>query len=775
VTYGDLLAFVQAQSSATSAIAGYTAGRIKNPVLIDDTSAGIMANLAGLVTMANAGLVSKIIVNDAALSTHTLNVGAAPDQAAADAVVLHTLGINTFSASGKSVTLTAGQVATLVKSGIGWDTNPNITVSDTSTNLAQNLDAINSMIGQISTINLTDTGPISLTMTAQQFANDQTLLADIQQNYALSVTNAPVSQIASILNDVYVTKISVSDSAANISSNLDNLVTHTAFISYSTVGAIGSGRFGFIGQTTFNGSYLLGNISTDNYHFTPYLWTNGQVTNLPLIPGSAWGSVNGISGDGSISVGYSNNSWNGGNNAVYWKSGALTVLPSLGGNSNAVAISSDGKTIVGQSAVSGYSGQVAVYWQNGNIQSIGSLGGQAYAQAVDADGGIIIGASLLADNQTSHAFAWQNGTMTDLGTGSGIGSAASAISADGSVIGGNITFQNGSTHAVIWKNGTVTDLGTLGGSNSYLDQLSSDGKIALGFSDTADGKSEAFIWYKGQLLNLGSMTGYSKSTAFALSPDGNFVIGTETDGSTTNVVQWNISNLYSNNPVLNPLNSSATMQIAITKNGVTHTLTLDGESSTQFTIQQPLTAGVAQILDGSSGAETFKFTANMPGTPSWSNLDVIKNWRGNDAITYSSGSITGLSIIGNSSGASAGMANIDAQTGLATFDVSDFTLTKELAAVENAIGSANTPGAGHFAKWDLNGDTYVLITDNHSGNTAGTGDDLIKIAGVKSNQVVLAFSQASAEINTNSSSNSTNLISNAQNTGSLFLISKPAA
>ena len=92
----------------------------------------------------------------------------------------------------------------------------------------------------------------------------------------------------------------------------------------------------------------------------------------------------------------------------------------------------------------------------------------------------------------------------------------------------------------------------------------------------------------------------------------------------------------------------------------------------------------------------------------------------------------------NTGPSSAGLASINAQTGLVTFDPADqSSLQNEIAAVENAIAAAGTPAVGHFAKWDKGGDTYILVTDNHSGSTASTGDDLVKLVGVDSSHIQL--------------------------------------
>jgi hypothetical protein len=132
-------------------------------------------------------------------------------------------------------------------------------------------------------------------------------------------------------------------------------------------------------------------------------------------------------------------------------------------------------------------------------------------------------------------------------------------------------------------------------------------------------------------------------------------------------------------------------------------------------------------------AGSLAFTNNGGGGPNNSNFESIFNFGVNDKISFSNaGSLTNLSVAANSAGATAGQANINS-LGLATFNGSDTTLNQQIAAVEKAIGTSGVgAAAGHLAYWQNGADTYVLITDSHSGNLASTGDDLVKLVGVQS-------------------------------------------
>ena len=140
-----------------------------------------------------------------------------------------------------------------------------------------------------------------------------------------------------------------------------------------------------------------------------------------------------------------------------------------------------------------------------------------------------------------------------------------------------------------------------------------------------------------------------------------------------------------------------------------------------------------QTLDGISGHLNFEFAQNTTGTPSETHFDSILNFNGKDEISFTSL----LQVVGNTGSASDGLASINATTGIANFSANDNTLALQLAAVENAIASANTPAAGHVVVWANGGNTEVLITDSHSGSGIGAGDNLIQLVGVSPDHVAL--------------------------------------
>jgi uncharacterized membrane protein len=107
----------------------------------------------------------------------------------------------------------------------------------------------------------------------------------------------------------------------------------------------------------------------------------------------------GISGDGSVVVGYTYNP----DTAFVWRTGntGLTALPTLNASQggSARAVSQNGNVIVGSS------GGQAVRWVNGAAPVSLGLAGTAYG--VNADGSVIVG-------RTGSAFVWRSSATPQL-------------------------------------------------------------------------------------------------------------------------------------------------------------------------------------------------------------------------------------------------------------------------------------------------------------------------------------------------------------------------
>jgi probable HAF family extracellular repeat protein len=267
-------------------------------------------------------------------------------------------------------------------------------------------------------------------------------------------------------------------------------------------------------------------------------WSDGMVFTVPSpVSGSMFdlGTLGGaqsyasnVSADGSVVVGYSNNSARNDRAFRWTQASGMVDLGTLGGaSSNAVAVSADGSVVVGSSTNNAGYGRAFRWTQASGMVNLGTLGGPAsYASSISADGSVVVG-NLTNNAGKHHAFRWtQAGGMIDLSTLGGAESYAYGASADGSVVVGQSTNSAGMPHAFRWTQaGGMVDLGTLSGWYSIAEDVSADGSVVVGYSYDNAGNYRAFRWTQADgMIDLGTFGG-TKSRAYSVSADGSVVVG----------------------------------------------------------------------------------------------------------------------------------------------------------------------------------------------------------------------------------------------------------
>jgi len=208
-----------------------------------------------------------------------------------------------------------------------------------------------------------------------------------------------------------------------------------------------------------------------------FLWQKGAMTPLPTLGGNN-GFATGVNNRGQV-VGTAENGthdpsciapqvldWE----AVVWgpEEGEIHELPPFPGDSiaAAVAINDKGQVVGGSGPICGpvsTAGSLhAVLWQDGSVTDLGSFGGTMNNVGTAINNlGQAVGFSDLAGDTAEHAFLWQDGLMTDLGTLPGdFSSTAYGINNKGQVVGISCD-QSGNCRAFLWQDGVMTDLNTL--------------------------------------------------------------------------------------------------------------------------------------------------------------------------------------------------------------------------------------------------------------------------------------------------------------------------
>ena len=194
-----------------------------------------------------------------------------------------------------------------------------------------------------------------------------------------------------------------------------------------------------------------------------------------------------------------------------WRNGKIADLGVLPGGdfSSARDVNQRGE-ITGVSGIDGGE-RSAVVWRNGQIRALGTLpGGQVSIGLAINDGGTVVGVSQSSDG--NRAFAWQNGTMRDLGLlPGGSFSLARGINNRGVIV-GQADAEDGTVHATRWTSGRIEDLGQITTSSgapaaSIAYAIAPDG-LTVGYGETDSGSLGA-VWTGPKPRPVAALTGYA--------------------------------------------------------------------------------------------------------------------------------------------------------------------------------------------------------------------------------------------------------------------------
>jgi len=278
----------------------------------------------------------------------------------------------------------------------------------------------------------------------------------------------------------------------------------------TSLGRLPGGSASYARAVSADGSVVAGDGQSAS-GYEAFRWQGGTMVGLGDLPGDGYTSYgNAISSDGRVVVGQGLSSE--GMEAFRWEDGRMVGLGSLSGShsSRAFGVSADGSVVVGQS------NNRAFQWTaSDGMNPLSNLpygGGFSSATAISADGSVIVG---WAGDPTDiygnkEAFRWENGNVIGLGDlpGGLFYSLANDVSADGSVIVGWSTrfagLVEGREDAFIWDEDhgmrslleVLTEeygLDLTGWKLYNATAISDDGLSIVGFGINPDGYHEGWI------------------------------------------------------------------------------------------------------------------------------------------------------------------------------------------------------------------------------------------------------------------------------------------
>jgi probable HAF family extracellular repeat protein len=231
-----------------------------------------------------------------------------------------------------------------------------------------------------------------------------------------------------------------------------------------------------------------------------------------------------------------------------WSNGALTDLGTLGGSAGTANALNQSGTVVGSALTSGSLLHPFRRPEGGTPTEIGVLNGGFSAEAYDINAsGQIVGVSEEGSNLQDRAFIWQSGVgIQPLSATWGKPIRAFGIN-DAGQIAGSANHNVSGTHAFVTIGGDAKDLGTLGGDVSVATKVNDSGEVSgysYIFSNTITQSFHAFRWKdlngngqsdSGEMINLGVLGSDRNSYAYDLNNNGLIVGASETGTASNNI------------------------------------------------------------------------------------------------------------------------------------------------------------------------------------------------------------------------------------------------
>ena len=213
------------QSAATLAkISGAYSLAVSDVTADNATSIAAQTNVASLAVLDSSANISAKL--DALNAVGTKLTSIAQTEPSVPVVVTASQLVADSATLGKISTdysLTVSQVfASDATATAGVDRVASISVSDTSANIALNLDALQALGDKLTRVTQRGT-PAAMSITVDQLASDAEALGKLSNSFSLAVSGVAVADASRVASTAHVTSLDVADTSANIAANLDAL------------------------------------------------------------------------------------------------------------------------------------------------------------------------------------------------------------------------------------------------------------------------------------------------------------------------------------------------------------------------------------------------------------------------------------------------------------------------------------------------------------------------------------------------------------------------
>lgn len=265
--------------------------------------------------------------------------------------------------------------------------------------------------------------------------------------------------------------------------------------------------------TAINSEGMVAGYALDGENGRPFTWVDGALTLLPVPDGFPGATATGVSDVGIVcGSAWSRGSW-GASNAVMWREGEVSTLPTFGGKHSACdGISPDGVITGWASTFDLFQGGRAFRY-DGTLKNLGLLPWPI--ERVGSAGLAINAHNQVVGNTGFGPSAFLHDPvegMIDLGMLGGLGIRAEAISHAGHIVGVSQTGARDAAtahgmveHAFLWERGRMTDLGALPEFVQSRARGVNSSAVVVGHCLThpAPGRPRrAFVWQDGEMFDL---------------------------------------------------------------------------------------------------------------------------------------------------------------------------------------------------------------------------------------------------------------------------------